>query len=290
MDERRFVTVAAGWTFVTTVLVTAVAGAVPGGLLPVGLILGSADRFVPQASDWAARLAALLGTGFYVTMFAISVALPVGVAVVRRRAGDDSAVTTGLLVGGLAAFPGLPLLLLVSDWPGVGAYAAIATVSLLAVVVRSRHADDSMRSVVAPPFAHAVLVVVLLLGLVTGNLVAWTATTTVVESEQIGVPQVAFDANYTETDDGHAVVTITHEGGETVLADRLDLVSDEFATVSGVDQTSPGPWQGSVSGEGQVASGDSVTVGVERDCTVRVVYEYAGVKNTIGIARCAELR
>lgn len=112
-----------------------------------------------------------------------------------------------------------------------------------------------------------------------------------VESDRIGDPQVDFETTYTDAGDGTGVVTVTHGGGDPVRADRLRVVSDEFVDVPGADQTSPGRWKGSVSGDGgSVVAGDDVTVGVEDDCTVRVVYEYRDTANTIALVRCADLR
>jgi hypothetical protein len=75
---------------------------------------------------------------------------------------------------------------------------------------------------------------------------------------------------------GTGVLTITHAGGDAVVRDELAIRGAGFAAVSGVDQTAPGPWQGSTSeelrGEPAVRSGDSVTLGVRRDYAIRVAW------------------
>jgi|GEM_PF-1167728 len=85
-------------------------------------------------------------------------------------------------------------------------------------------------------------------------------------------PIVSLGFEY-ETDE--QVLTITHESGETVSADELWLRGDGFVPVDGVDQTGPGPWQGSHDEDGSVRAGDSVTVGAASDYDVRVVWESA---------------
>ena len=73
-------------------------------------------------------------------------------------------------------------------------------------------------------------------------------------------PQIALDFEY-DADAG--TVTVTHQGGDAVPAERLALQGQGFADREGADQTSAGTWAGEVSGDdGAVVAGDSVVVGV----------------------------
>lgn len=96
------------------------------------------------------------------------------------------------------------------------------------------------------------------------------------ETQHSPIPQVAFSFDY---DESAGTVTITHDGGDTVAASKLYVRGTGFANASGADMTGPGRWGGSTSGETgggpAVVAGDRVTVGVESDCELRVVYEGA---------------
>lgn len=96
-----------------------------------------------------------------------------------------------------------------------------------------------------------------------------------VESEGFSAPAVEWAFDYEAVGDGRGVLTITHRGGDVVDADDLLLRGSGFADVPGANQTASGPWQGSVreSGSGVVAAHDSVAVGVEADCRLRLVYD-----------------
>lgn len=89
-------------------------------------------------------------------------------------------------------------------------------------------------------------------------------------------PTVSFRFDYEETADGAGVLTITHDSGDAVDAADLYVRGRGFATVEeAVDQTSEGPWQGSVSGDGSVVAGDAVDVGASTNYVIRVVWETA---------------
>lgn len=73
-------------------------------------------------------------------------------------------------------------------------------------------------------------------------------------------PQINFAFDY-DADAG--TVTVTHQGGDAVPAERLELQGQGFADREGTDQTSAGTWAGEASGDGDVVvAGDSVVVGV----------------------------
>ena len=89
-----------------------------------------------------------------------------------------------------------------------------------------------------------------------------------------GVPQVEFTFEYESTGDGQGLLTVTHYGGDTVSADELFVRGSGFADVSDADQTTPGQWQGTASGDDNaVVAGDSVDVGVTADYEIIVVWE-----------------
>jgi len=88
-----------------------------------------------------------------------------------------------------------------------------------------------------------------------------------------GPPTVSFDFAYAGRGDGVGVLTITHEGGETVPREAIQIRGSGFAEVDGVDQTGPGVWQGSVDGEREpLSAGDAVEVGVASDYEISVVW------------------
>lgn len=93
-----------------------------------------------------------------------------------------------------------------------------------------------------------------------------------------GGPAATFTAAERSTGDGDRIVTITHDGGEPVLAAAVTLRGDGFAAVEDTDQVEPGPWQGAVSGERPrrggraIVEGDAVEVGVDDDCEIALRY------------------
>lgn len=89
-------------------------------------------------------------------------------------------------------------------------------------------------------------------------------------------PYAAFEFDYDEREDGTGVLEATHDGGDRLDPEELFVRGEGFADVSGVDQTSAGPWHGTASGDdGAVVSGDSVTVGVTAAYDVSIAWESA---------------
>lgn len=103
-----------------------------------------------------------------------------------------------------------------------------------------------------------------------------TTTTTETGSQSSGpqMPQISFSFEYRGTD-GSGKLTITHSAGDTARVENLRIVGEGFADVDGVDMASPGQWQGTTS-DGKVVAGERVTVGVQSDCEIRVVWEKEG--------------
>ncbi|WP_436907253.1 hypothetical protein [Halosimplex marinum] len=88
-----------------------------------------------------------------------------------------------------------------------------------------------------------------------------------------GPPTVAFGFEYEPAGDGVGTLTVTHDGGDAVPREAVQIRGEGFAEVDGVDQRGPGVWQGSVSGEGgSVVAGDLVTVGAASDYEIAVVW------------------
>jgi len=77
-------------------------------------------------------------------------------------------------------------------------------------------------------------------------------------------PQISFD--FDATDDGR--VTVTHEGGDSVPASELRVVTDGRSRA----------WPGG----GRVVAGDSATVDAGAGATVRVVWTDEGERAVIG--------
>jgi hypothetical protein len=97
------------------------------------------------------------------------------------------------------------------------------------------------------------------------------------DSGSDGPPNVAFGFAYEGTGDGVGVLTVTHEGGETVAREAIQIRGSGFAEVEGADQTGPGVWQGSVDSEGEsLTAGTAVAVGVASDYEISVVWRPPG--------------
>lgn len=97
-----------------------------------------------------------------------------------------------------------------------------------------------------------------------------------------GPPQALFDFTYESAGDGVGLLTITHDGGDSVQASQLSIQGGPFASVSDADQTSAGTWSGSKNDDDAVTAGDSVAVGVESGYDVRVVWQHEDEAVTLG--------
>jgi hypothetical protein len=106
-----------------------------------------------------------------------------------------------------------------------------------------------------------------------------------------GPPLATFVFEATETADGTRL-TITHDGGDRIGADRIHVEGD-LAAVPGADQARAGSWNGTTSaddGARVVEPDDAVTVGLASadDCVVRVVYRYRRDAATLDRYDCAD--
>lgn len=271
---------ALGYAGVVAVAVGALAG-----------VLANATVFVPldrAASTIEARLAALLVVGVIVAVGMLYVAVPVGIGAVRAREDGNwrrhGAVATAAIFGPpLFVFGSLYLAawLRIDMWPLVFLAVALLVVTALVGV-------GSLGKLPSPDFAewplwplglHIAVVVVFAVGFVAVQPLAVGFVETHTDTYGgFGGPHAVFAVEERATDDG-TVVAFTHDGGDPLVAENIEVRGDGFADVAGVDHTGPGVWNGEVSGQrprrgGEaVVYGDTVTVGVEADCEILLVYD-----------------
>jgi hypothetical protein len=235
----------------------------------------------------------------YGTVAGCYVLLPVGVAGYHAVEGERHPLFYAVFA--TAAILSLPGLVFIANLSGPTTLAllllAAATVVAVAVafgIARRRGPDDPDDDVPWLVFANVGLVVVFLLGMVFGGIFVGGAASEVVERHRPGF--IGLDVSYTAIDGNRGVLTTSHENGEPTPPDRIHIEGEGFAAVEDVDQTEPGPWQGETSSgpydvDGPVVSmGDSVTVGVEEDCRVQLVYRHENASRLLAAYECAELR
>lgn len=151
--------------------------------------------------------------------------------------------------------------------------------------------DDSSTS--GRAFVAGGLLLVFVAGGLAGSFLAGPAGA-LIERQGVGSPQASFAYDYAERGDGRGVLTVTHDGGDTVRADRLFVEGPGITDVPDADQTEAGPWRGETSeatvggGQPAVAPGDSVRVGVADDCVVRIVYRTEWSAATVGKYACPD--
>lgn len=265
--------------------------AVLGGLAAAMTLFGPFsfhDRLAPEYSDQAAVLTHQLLWAFLITVGVLYVVVPIAVAGYRisrgRRLGVEAAWAAVALVG-LPALLWTPLLLDGYDparrrlGAGILLLGGLGALVVGYLSVSDRVDDDAWRPV-PWSFGNVALTVVFVLAFALAGFVGGGLAGGMVEQRYLGAVQVSFATDYDGTSDGRGVLTIRHEGGETVAAEHLIIRGDGITAVEGANQSSAGPWQGEATGESDwdggasaVVRGDSVTVGVESGCVVRVVYQ-----------------
>jgi hypothetical protein len=284
--DRRFLALAGA----QTLLVATVAG-IAGALVlfsPLGGV--GLSYLLVDRSGTGARLTYRVLEALTVVVLALYVLVPVGIAGSLVRDGDGRPV---VLAGAAAlAVFGLPAALVGPGWvAGLGGNAALVAGVVAVVVLLAAAVLAVRRGVPAATFANVALLFVFAVGLFVTPLALAGPAEGFVE-QRGGIPQTAFAYDYEPAGDGRGVLTVVHEGGDAVRADALSIESEDLADVAGAEQTEPGPWQGETSAvdgtDGSVvAEGDSVTVGVEGDCVVRVAYR-RGVSSTVGKFTCPD--
>ncbi|MFW5963637.1 MAG: hypothetical protein ACOCQM_02135 [Natronomonas sp.] len=233
------------------------------------------------------------------------VAAPFAIAEVRTRESGNRVYHIAAAVTGIVVTVPVVLVILialesfvfgiVSPVLLLGAVAGITAVSVGITLSYRFHMGDNGTSpfvqLVALNLVVATVFVVGFLGVTPFGAVFADEYT---EQRSGGGPNAKFVGEERPADGNASVLTLTHDGGDPISPENLGVRGEGFATVEGVDQTEPGPWQGSVSGErprrggAAVVSGDSIEIGVTDDCDVSLVYfddEYA---YTIAYHDCAE--
>ena len=297
--EHRFLGVAFALTFVTAVTSATVGVAANMSLLSIA---GGRYYLTPDGSDAAARFAAQFGEVASVALLASVALVPLAVGGHRLLAGDDRVRTAALLTAALAIVPVLPAgVLWAASYPATVtpfkiAAALLAVIGTALAVAYHRAGTADLRRLAPAQFAHVAVGILVVVGIGAGAAVGAGLQGGVVDANRVWPPNTAFDGNYTAVGGDRGVVTIRHDGGDTVAADRLVLTGEGFADVDGAEQVEPGPWQGSAStgsdGRAVVSSGDTVTVGVEGDCRLRLVHKRPALDRgrIIALIDCAELR
>ena len=87
-------------------------------------------------------------------------------------------------------------------------------------------------------------------------------------------PTATFEATYGSE---QRTATIIHAGGDAIPRSRLMVRGTGFRSGPMVEQDEPGPWAGATSAaETAVEPGDSMTVGIEPDATIKLCYRPIG--------------
>ena len=292
--------------------------ALAGGLtLVVGLLTGLVDALTYRSlygpsfeylDPAISGTAAVFGARYVqwvglVGLMIVYVLLPFAVAYVATR-GDERRPSFHLAwaVAAIAWLPVLAVAVAVSRLgnpytPPIRRVAGVVipvvfAAGLVAVhrFALARSPDDVDRRPPIAVFANLAFVVVFIAGVWLGTLAAGPAGA-LVEQEDGGVPQAAFEMSEFETDDG-TVLVITHDGGDAVPAENLRIDGEGFDDVSSADRTEPGPWPASEAtdrnGEPVITTGDSVTVGVTDGCVISVVYVRGGTRGILARDDCGD--
>ncbi|MFC6973451.1 type IV pilin N-terminal domain-containing protein [Halomicroarcula sp. GCM10025709] len=102
------------------------------------------------------------------------------------------------------------------------------------------------------------------------------------DQTQSATPQASFSFDFEAGGGGNGVLSITHDGGDTIVAQELYVRGDSSDFVSSgsiaggppLDMDSPGDWTtAGYSSGSEISAGSSVDVGVSNDYDIRVVYE-----------------
>lgn len=231
------------------------------------------------------------------------VLLPIGVASYYATRGARHPLFYAVLATvAILGLPGIRFVVLGLFRGGAAALWAVVLAGLfvsgLAGVLRvalTRGPDDPDERIPVSIFVNLGLVVVFLAGTILGGAAAGDVADGFVETDSPTRPALSIEASYAPVDGGRnaGILTLRHGSGEEVLPKQLIVEGEGFAAVEGADQAKPGRWRGETShgDEGSmVGPGDTVTIGVQADCNVVVVYRYGNTTTVFQSYECDELR
>lgn len=277
-----------------------------GGLtLAVGALAGLVVQMVFPLDASASLLEARIGWTVALILLAVLVllyvALPVGAAVILAREHGNPVVygATALAAILVPVLTPVGLVWLLQHLPTIGSLRFVAGagafVTLLAgAVLAASRVGPSTDGTVWVFGLNLAVVCVFLVGFLGVQVVApGFAAVHTVEYGGFGGPHAQFEFEERSTPDG-TVLVVEHAGGDPLVADNVRIVGEGFADVDGVDRTEPGPWTGETSGERPrrggtaVSEDDSTTVGVARECRIRVTYRTDETARTLALHECTD--
>jgi hypothetical protein len=258
----------------------------------VGGVVASMTLFVPideSASLIEARVGSALVKGLLLVATLLYVAAPFAIAEVRTRERGNRVYHIAAAVTGIVVTVPVVLVILValesfifrlfSPILLLGAVGGITAVSVgIALAYRFYTGANGTSPFVRIVALNLVVTTVFVVGFLGVSPFGAVFADEYTEQRSGGGPNAEFVAEEQPADGNTSVLTLTHDGGDPISPENLGVRGEGFATVDGVDQTEPGPWQGSVSGErprrggAAVVSGDSIEIGVTDDCEVNLVY------------------
>lgn len=231
------------------------------------------------------------------------VLLPIGVATYYAARGARHPLYYAVLaIVAILGLPGLRFVVLGLLRGGVTALWAVILAGVVSSglagmlrVALARGPDDPDERIPTSIFLNLGLVGVFLVGTILGGAVAGGAMAEFVETDAPNRLELTMEASYTSVDgdQNRGILMLRHSGGEVVQPERLTVEGEGFAVVEGVDQTAPGQWRGETShgDEGStVGPGDTITIGVQKDCHVQLLYHYRDTSTVVQQYECDELR
>jgi len=91
----------------------------------------------------------------------------------------------------------------------------------------------------------------------------------------VPVARTAFSFEYDTSPENGGRLTITHEGGDILSAEDVQIRGEGFTDLPDVDMTGSGAWSGDTK-DGQVSAGHRLHVGVTEDYRIAIVHRVDG--------------
>jgi len=112
---------------------------------------------------------------------------------------------------------------------------------------------------------------------VVGTELPTTSTETASDTDSTDSPLVSLSGEYQESStDGSAtgILTITHDGGDTLDGANIQLRGDGIVTVDGAtpDVTSTRTQWATATGTEEISAGDGITIGAETDYNIQIIW------------------